>query len=68
MWLHAIIYWIAIVSTLACNIAQCHTPEEIALLSAIFLQLGDSLETILAQDKLINCYSNQHPQVLVRII
>ncbi|MCI7814039.1 MAG: DUF6774 domain-containing protein [Lachnospiraceae bacterium] len=43
---------VTLVSTLAYNIAQCHTPEEIALLSAIFLQLGDSLETILAHSEL----------------
>lgn len=37
------------VSTLACCIAEGKSPEEIALISSIFMQLGDTLATIAAQ-------------------
>ncbi|MGN0532654.1 MAG: DUF6774 domain-containing protein [Eubacterium sp.] len=36
------------VSALACAIAQDKTAEQISLLSALFVQLGDSLATIAA--------------------
>ncbi|MGN0522779.1 MAG: DUF6774 domain-containing protein [Eubacterium sp.] len=36
------------VSGLACAISQGKSDEEIALLSAFFVQLGDSMATILA--------------------
>ena len=37
---------ITLVSTLSCFIAKDKTEEDLALLSAIFTQLGDSLATI----------------------
>lgn len=36
------------ISTLACALAKGKTSDELALLSAFFTQLGDSLETIAA--------------------
>lgn len=41
-----------LISTLACCIADGHTPEEIALISSIFMQLGDTLTTIAAHEAL----------------
>lgn len=40
------------ISALACCIAEGKTEEEIALLSSIFSQLGDTLDTISAQQAL----------------
>lgn len=40
------------VSSLACCIAQDKSAEEIALISSIFMQLGDTLATIAARDAL----------------
>ncbi len=40
------------ISSLACCIAKDKTDEEIALLSCIFSQLGDTLGTISAQEAL----------------
>lgn len=40
------------ISALACCIAQDKTPEELALISSIFMQLGDTLATIAARDAL----------------
>lgn len=40
------------VSTLACCIAENKSPEEIALISSIFMQLGDTLSTIAAHQAL----------------
>ncbi|MEY8352907.1 DUF6774 domain-containing protein [Lachnospiraceae bacterium 54-53] len=40
------------VSSLACCIAQDRSAEEIALISCIFSQLGDTLGTISAQEAL----------------
>ena len=34
------------ISILACNIAKNKTSEEIAILSALFVQLGDTLATL----------------------
>lgn len=39
----------AAISALACSIADGKTSEEIELLSSIFKQLGETLDTILAQ-------------------
>ena len=36
------------VSAIACAIAKDKTPQQISLLSALFVQLGDSLATIAA--------------------
>lgn len=38
------------VSALACAISKGKSSDELALLSAFFVQLGDSLETIAAAD------------------
>ncbi len=40
------------ISALACCIAEGKSPEEIALISSIFMQLGDTLSTIAARDAL----------------
>ena len=40
------------ISTLACCIAEGKSPEEIALISSIFMQLGDTLATIAAHQPL----------------
>ncbi len=40
------------VSYLACCIAQDRSDDEIALLSSVFSQLGDTLQTISAQEAL----------------
>ena len=37
---------VTFISILACNISKNKTPEEISLLSAFFVQLGDTLATI----------------------
>lgn len=42
------------VSALACCIAKDKSPDEIALLSSVFTQLGDTLVTIAAQQALCN--------------
>ncbi|MDY5485021.1 MAG: DUF6774 domain-containing protein [Clostridium sp.] len=39
----------ATVTALACSLAKDKSAEEIALLSSIFMQLGDTLTTIAAQ-------------------
>ena len=38
---------VTFVSTLACVISDCYTPEEIELMAVVFTQLGDTLSTIL---------------------
>ena len=43
-----------LISTLSCLIVENYTDNQIALLSAIFTQLGDSLTTILANKALHN--------------
>lgn len=43
---------VTLVSTLACAIAKVFTADETALLAAIFTQLGDTLDTIAANDTL----------------
>lgn len=42
----------AAVTALACSLAKDKSAEEIALLSSIFMQLGDTLTTIAAQQAL----------------
>ena len=44
--------FVIIISTIACCIADGKSPEEIALLSSIFMQLGDSLATMAAHQAL----------------
>lgn len=54
---------VTFVSTLACQIAASHSPEETALIAAVLVQLSDSLETILAHQTLCpkeNTCSNSH--------
>ena len=40
------------ISALACGIAKDKSPDEIALISSIFMQLGDTLGTISAHQAL----------------
>ena len=40
------------ISILACDIAKGKTADEISLLGSVFSQLGDTLETIAAQQEL----------------
>lgn len=40
------------ISLLACNIIKCLSEEEVSLLANVFNQLGDTLETLLAQQQL----------------
>lgn len=42
-----------LISMLTCLIVQNYDNDEIALLAAIFTQLGDSLSTILANEALL---------------
>ena len=46
--------FVTLISVLACNIAKGKTPEEIAVLSALFVQLGDTLATLTTLDS-FNC-------------
>lgn len=48
------------ISALACCIADGKSPEEIALISSVFMQLGDTLSTIAARDALC---SLQKPEI-----
>lgn len=43
-----------LVSALSCLIVQNYEEEQIAVIAAVFTQLGDSLATILANDALCN--------------
>ena len=47
--------FVTFISILACNIAKDKTPEEIATLSAFFVQLGDTLATLSAFDANNSC-------------
>ena len=40
---------ITFISSLACAIAKCCDPDELALLAAVFTQLGDTLTTMVIQ-------------------
>ena len=42
---------VTFISAVSCVIAKTFTQEEIALLAAVFVQLGDSLATILANSE-----------------
>lgn len=42
------------ISAIACCIAEGRSADEIALISSIFSQLGDTLDTIAAQKALCN--------------
>lgn len=43
-----------LVSMLSCLIVQNYTEDQIAVLAAVFTQLGDSLATILANEALLD--------------
>ena len=47
--------FVTFISVLACNIAKETSPEELALLSALFVQLGDTLATLATLDANNNC-------------
>ena len=47
--------FVTFISILACNIAKGKTPEEIATLSAFFVQLGDTLATLSALNANNSC-------------
>lgn len=40
------------VTAVACSISNCFPPEELELLAAVFSQLGDTLDTIMAHQEL----------------
>lgn len=46
---------VTLVSSIACAIARECTPKEIALLSAIFTQLGDTLDSIAVNSEFCSC-------------
>ena len=46
---------VTLVSSIACAIARECTPKEIALLSAIFTQLGDTLDSIAVSSEFCSC-------------
>lgn len=48
------------VTAVACCISEGKTPEEIALISSVFMQLGDTLSTIAARQAL--CESLEAPK------
>lgn len=48
---------VTFVSTLACAIAKSCNDDEVTILAAVFTQLGDSLETILAHQEI--CEKNE---------
>lgn len=47
--------FVTFISILACNIAKDKSPDELATLSAIFVQLGDTLATIATLNSNNNC-------------
>lgn len=48
------------ISTLACCIAEGKSAEEIALISSIFMQIGDTLTTIAAHEALCSTKDTDH--------
>ena len=49
-----------LLSTIACQLADCLSTEELAALSADLVVLGDMLANILAKEALCN-FSNEEP-------
>ena len=49
-----------VISAIACELAKDKTPDEISLLGAIFSQLGDTLNTIAAQESLCSSDTDTH--------
>lgn len=47
--------FVTFISILACNIAKDKSPDELATLSAIFVQLGDTLATLATLNSNNNC-------------
>lgn len=47
--------FVTFISILACSIAKDKSPEELAILSAFFVQLGDTLATLAAFGTNIDC-------------
>lgn len=45
---------VTFVSSAACAIAKCHTSEELALIGAIFSQLGDTITVIALHEETCN--------------
>lgn len=43
---------VTLISSVACAVSQCYPPEELAVLATVLTQLGDTLETMLANDEL----------------
>lgn len=44
---------VSFVTAVACNMANCYSDEELAVMAAVFTQLGDTLATILANEALL---------------
>ena len=47
--------FVTFISVLACNIAKEKSPEESSLLSALFVQLGDTIATIATLESNNSC-------------
>lgn len=47
------------ISSLACAISKCCSRDDVTILAAVFTQLGDSLETILAHQEI--CQPKDEP-------
>lgn len=47
---------VTLISLVACSISKCCSTEELALMAAVFTQLGDTIATILAKREL--CENN----------
>ncbi|NLO10226.1 MAG: hypothetical protein GX129_10230 [Clostridiales bacterium] len=43
---------VVFVSSIACSLSKCCSTDDLAILSAVFTQLGDSLATILTKREL----------------
>lgn len=46
--------FVTLISSIACSIAKCHEPDEIALIGSVFTQLGDTLTTIAVREDFCN--------------
>lgn len=49
---------VTFISSFACTLAKIYSPDELAMLAAIFSQLGDSLDTILAHKDLCQIHNS----------
>lgn len=45
---------VTLITVIACSITECYSSEELPVIAAIFTQLGDTIETILAQEEFCN--------------